>query len=550
MIRRSSVTCRLPGYRRLAALLPSLALALASGGCVHAIYQSEPGLRETPPDSVVEVRTPVRAHLADGSVVLFRDGARVGPDRIEGSGWRHGLLRRDSTRVAGVGMDSVVGLEAAPRSRLNAPATLLVSAAATGVAALGASALAVAIFGSCPTVYAASGDGEVLEAELFSYSIAPLLEGRDVDALGAAARGGVVRLDVRNEALETHFINDLRLLEVSTRPGEVALPDPDGLPVVVADLSSPQAAADRDGRDVTRAVASVGGRAFETSSGRLAAAAESDLEDVLELRFPRPRPVPGARDRTSGETGADPGPDSVALVLRLRNSLLNTVLFYDLMLAGSGAEALSWMGADLQRIGPAVALGRWWSSRMGMRVEVLRAGEWEEVARLADTGPIAWTEVAVPMVPPPGEDPIAVRLRFVADAWRVDRAALAASARRAHTVAHVPTRVLDVDGQVLDGGRGAVAAPDERYLETRPGDRFIVEFDVGAAAGSGDRRFLLSSQGYYTEWIRPGWVREAAAAEGTPPAPGDPMLREAMRRWADRRPGFERTFFESRIPTS
>ena len=92
----------------------------------------------------------------------------------------------------------------------------------------------------------------------------------------------------------------------------------------------------------------------------------------------------------------------------------------------------------------------------------------------------------------------------------------------------------------------AAFQPDERYLETRPGDRYSVEFDVGPEPEVGTRSYLLSSQGYYTEWIRPEWVREAT---GDAPEPGDAMLRQAMRLWAERRTDFERKFFESRIPT-
>ena len=48
-----------------------------------------------------------------------------------------------------------------------------------------------------------------------------------------------------------------------------------------------------------------------------------------------------------------------ALVLRARSSLLNTVLFYDVMLADAGPRALDWLGQDLERVSNAVELGRW-----------------------------------------------------------------------------------------------------------------------------------------------------------------------------------------------
>jgi hypothetical protein len=56
------------------------------------------------------------------------------------------------------------------------------------------------------------------------------------------------------------------------------------------------------------------------------------------------------------------------VVLRARNSLLNTVLLYDVMLGARGARALDWVGSDLERVGPALELGNWYATRMGMRV--------------------------------------------------------------------------------------------------------------------------------------------------------------------------------------
>ena len=55
-------------------------------------------------------------------------------------------------------------------------------------------------------------DGEpALQAELFSNSIAPLFEMRDRDVLPDAAlrADGSLRLEIRNEALETHYIDHL-----------------------------------------------------------------------------------------------------------------------------------------------------------------------------------------------------------------------------------------------------------------------------------------------------------------------------------------------------
>lgn len=520
--------------RPLSVVLLCLLLGPPLSGCLF--YKTDPALEAAPDSGTVDVKAPIRAHLSDGNVVIFRDGAMVGPDTIMGPGTRYDLTRRDQVAVSGVSMESVIGLESSARSRLDVVPSVLATAGAAAVGMAAGSALFVAIFGSCPTVYTAEPSGEVMEAELFSYSIAPLLEARDVDVLGASAEAGVIRLHVRNEALETHLINQLELLEVRHGPAEQALPDPDGLPLVVAGLVAPVAATDRDGRDLLSAVRAADATPSSASEARIDAAASGDFEDVIELAFPR--------ESVDGASAAGHG----AVVLHLRNSLLNTILFYDLLLGSAGADALTWLASDLQRIGPAVQLGRWWVSRMGMRVDVFRDGEWVEAARVPDTGPIAWTRVAVPVDVPTGAGPVRIRLRSVADQWRVDRVALALDARRPDPIAHAPARILDFQDTAMPRARAAVDRPDERYLENRPGDRFVAEFDVGPTPDAA-RTFLLASQGYYTEWIRPEWVRRAAASGGPRLEPGDAMLQEALRRWATRRGALEEEFFASRIPT-
>jgi hypothetical protein len=78
-------------------------------------------------------------------------------------------------------------------------ATAAASTAGTvGWVAIGALA-ALALFGSCPMVYSVDSGAALLEAELFSYSIAPSFQARDIDKLGLMhVQDGYVALDVRN----------------------------------------------------------------------------------------------------------------------------------------------------------------------------------------------------------------------------------------------------------------------------------------------------------------------------------------------------------------
>jgi hypothetical protein len=337
----------------------------------------------------------------------------------------------------------------------------------------------------------------------------------------------VYSIVMRNEALETHYINQLELIEVERRPHERVVPDERGVPLNLGALNPVSSARDRAGRDVAPAVAAADGDLFSTDSRTLAAAKAGDLDDYIDIVVPKP---------ASG--------DSVALFLRLRNSLLNTVLLYDGMLAGQGAKSLDWLGTDLDRISGAIDLGKWYASHMGMRVSVKENGSWRQVTRFIDKGPIAFYEIGLAVPAPPG-DSVHIRLSFVADDWRIDQIAVASAFRRGRArnlpVARVRRGVVS-DPVALRN----VSDADESYLVTHPGEQVTLEFDAGPARPGSERTFLLGAQGYYSEWIRGAWLKEAR-----PPKKfvlSDEALLEAMSRWQLKKPSFERQFYATRIP--
>jgi hypothetical protein len=505
---------------------PLVALLLLAGCTI--VYHKVEVAEVTPGEAPVTLQSPVRAYLADGSVVVLPGGARVVGGELSGAGTRHTLTLESHAPFQRVSMDSVVALEAFRGETERELVTVLLAAAGVAGTILGGAVLLVAIFGSCPTIYGAV-DGElVLQSEPFSYSIAPLFEARDVDRLAVRENeDGIVWLELRNEALETHYINHVELLEVRHRRGEEVLSDPTGQPLILGELAPPASARDRDGRDALQEILHADGVSFRSSPDRLAGATVADFVDFLELEFPVP-----------------PGADRVALALRARSTLLNTVLFYDVMLGEAGLRAVDWLGSDLDRIGTAVELGSWYLDRTGLRVEVEGEAGFELVEHLPDPGPIAWTERLV-VVPVQGEW-ARVRLSFVSDSWFIDRVAVAEAVREPE-VRRIPLgRVLDPRGDPHPSAVAALGAPDEEYFVTFPGDRFRLEFPVPEAAPETTRTFLLATRGYYVEWIRGDWLKRAST--DTPFRPDDAAILEAMRRWAVVMEDFERDFHGSRIP--
>lgn len=337
-------------------------------------------------------------------------------------------------------------------------------------------------------------------------------------------------MDIEKRIVRTvlPYINHLQVAEIVHSPDEFALPDAQGGFVVVRDVRTPEVIADRRGQDIRASIAAAGNENYSTDPRTVDSASASDMNDWIDFAAP-----------------LKAGDSTMTLVFRLRNSLLSTTLLYDVMLKPAGARALDWLNQDLMKISNAVQLGRWHQQRAGLHVQVWRNGEYREVARVPDSGPISWHDVAVSIPAAPGETSLRIRLSFLADHWRIDRIGIAASARAAMPRV-IPLARVTADGHEEPDALRGMSDPDDRYLQTSPGQRFFLDFDVGRDQPGQSRTFLLSSQGYYTEWIRGSWIRTAFA--NTAFSPTDDSLLAALRQWSGKREAFEKQFRETRVP--
>ena len=167
------------------------------------------------------IGSPTKAHLIDGAVVVYAKGFELRDDILIGSGVRWDLTRNFGAMASQVPLDSVAFLEYYSK-RFEG----LMFLASLPVVAIGTIAILKAIFGSCPTIYSFDGDNYTLEAETFSYSIAERFEANDLDRLDHGKLiDGLYSIKVANEALETHYINQLTLLAADHPPGFEAMPN-------------------------------------------------------------------------------------------------------------------------------------------------------------------------------------------------------------------------------------------------------------------------------------------------------------------------------------
>lgn len=493
--------------RRIIVVLSSLLLASC---VVHRLDVQPVDINSIVP---ITIETPVKAHLNDGSTVVFEDGVSVANNVVSGAGRRYDLTLEKSVTVTEVPLDDVAAMESY-QTPVSTGATTAASAGSGIGILLGSMTAIMLIFGSCPTVYSFDGADAYLEAETFSYSIAPSFQSRDIDRLGITDPvGNTLELELRNEMLETHYIDSLQVLEISHEPGQSVYPDENGKPLTVGRMIAPTNARDLNGHDILPEVVSKDDEFWSAGDARFENISTENVLDHLDFEF-----------------DVAPGDEDIALVLRMRNSLLSTVLFYDVMLKQQNFQALEWMGSDLNRFANKAELGLWYRKQMGATVSVWKNGRYRKVARIGDQGPIAWSERAV-RLPTHGGEKLKVRLSFVADAWRIDQIAVAENAHRAQSRTVPVAGVSGPEGDRDDIPR-FLAKSDEEYLITKPQDWLKLSFDVGTVDQGKERAFFLASEGYYMEWMRADWLKHEKAQTFVP---GDEALLQAIAIWADTR---------------
>lgn len=193
--------------------------------CLIVVNKDVKSLSKNGLDVDYETKKASKAHLNNGSVVVMPSGFQV--HYIEKDslsiipydlGVKYDLTRKISSPIEQLNIEDVAFVEIY-KDELDLGVFVSSIPGATAATILAG----VAIFGSCPTYYSYDGNKFQLEAEGFSYSIAPKLEIEDLDRLHHINKHSEkILLQVRNEAFESHYIDLLKLIRVKHDPSAEA----------------------------------------------------------------------------------------------------------------------------------------------------------------------------------------------------------------------------------------------------------------------------------------------------------------------------------------
>ncbi|MBK8552480.1 MAG: hypothetical protein IPL53_15970 [Ignavibacteria bacterium] len=434
----------------------------------------------------------LKAHLKNGDICIFRNTWNVDTvqNTVSGTGVRYDFNRNISSEGSILlSVDSVAIFETNKKltgtgtGRVAALAILAAVDAGIGIACL---TNPKACFGSCPTFYMNESDNfHYADAEGFSSAIAPSMEYYDIDALNnLPVTGNVFSLTMKNEALETHCVKDVKLLAYPRKKGERIYHSPKNEFYLCENIYSVSNAqvSDADITDLIRG---------EDRLERFSLADENNLSSKEEifLNFDNVEDL-----------------NDLGLVIHFRQTLMTTYFIY---------SAIGYMGDEVGDIFAKIetsndtddklksGLGKE-LGKIDVYVRNEKNNDWELTDGLYETGPIAINRQILPLKNITSGSKVRLKLVLNKGLWRIDYVALTNIKGKVRPVEISPCSVLN-KGKADNTALSSVIDPD-KYLISMPGSEYKFNFILPQTGD--DYELFLYSKGYYLEWMREQWIKD------------------------------------------
>ncbi len=433
----------------------------------------------------------LKAHLKNGEVIIYADKWSIDTisKTINGIGKRYNF-NRDLTSTGEMSLfySDVAIFET--NIKLNKPEHQAISSLAfitTANLALSTFCLVnpKACFGSCPTFYINENDNfHFANAEGFSNAIAPSLEYSDVDALNNDYKQlKSFSLTMKNEALETHCINDVKLLAYprnknervyQSRKNEFYLCDGTYLLSNAISNNSDETTLLQKQDRVER---------FTKVDDKKLSAKETIYLDFKEI----------------------PTDNELGLIINFRQTLMTTYFIY---------SAMAYMGDEVsdvfskieneKNLREKIDLGI--KSELGeIEIHVYNdiENKWEKVNSLYETGPIAINQQIVLLNKKSINGTLKLKIILNKGLWRIDYLALTNVIKKVEPIEIDITSVYNKEK--IDNASLANLLSDDKYLISMPGDSYKLNFELPREA---DYELFLYTKGYYLEWMRENWLKD------------------------------------------
>jgi hypothetical protein len=433
----------------------------------------------------------MKVHIKNGDVIILRDSWRLDTikDLVSGEGIRYNFNRSIVHEGSiSVPIDSVAIFET--NDKLLNPESGRITALSilTGVDVLVGLICITnpkACFGSCPTFYMNETDNfHFADAEGFTNAISPSMEYSDIDALNnKQISGNNFSITMKNEALETHCVNDVKILAFPRKKDERIYQSPANDFYLCKNNYSVSKAKGSEG-DITGLLKN------DDRMERFSLSDETNLlsKEEIYLTFDDVK--------NNNELG---------LIINFRQTLMTTYLFYSAMgyMGDNVGDVFSKLETDNEMKGKFDAT----SKALG-DIDVYNWNDqkniWELIGGLSEAGPIAINRQIIPLKTITSGSSIKLKLVLNKGLWRIDYLALTNIKEKVTPIEISPVSILN-KGKIDHYALSLINNPG-KYLISMPGSEY--KFNYILPEQNDDYELFLYSKGYYLEWMRVHWLKD------------------------------------------
>jgi hypothetical protein len=436
----------------------------------------------------------LKAHLKNGDICILEDSWKIDTtlNVVSGNGSQYDFNRKQTFQgVINIAIDSVAIFETnAKIVNPQAGKVIALSLMAGLDAVVGILCLTnpKACFGSCPTFYMNENDNfHYADAEGFSNAISPSMEYYDIDALNQQRiTNNIFSITMKNEALETHCVKDVKILAYPLQKGQRVYQSPtQDFYLCENDYSLSQAAANEG--DITALLENPDRQErFSLSDGN-----NLSSKEEIYITFDN---VKNAND--------------LGLVLNFRQTLMTTYFIY---------SAMGYMGDEVGDIFAKIETGGNTRDKLknGIKKELGdidiyawndQNNKWEYQNGFYETGPIAINRQFIPLqnITANSNSKIKIKLVLNKGLWRMDYVSLVNIKKQITPIEVSPSAIFN-KGKLDNIALGEIKSSD-KYLLSMPGSEYKFNFTLPNA--DMDYELFLYSKGYYLEWMREHWIKD------------------------------------------
>lgn len=442
--------------------------------------------------SISTVKPFLKAHIKNGDVYILNDTWVIDTinNKVVGFGTKYNFNRNITFQgPLSIAIDSVAIFETNKKLENTESARIAALSILTSVdAAIGIMCLTnpKACFGSCPTFYINENDNfHYADAEGFSNAIAPSLEYADIDALRQVhTKSNSFSITMKNEALETHCLNDVKLLAYPCTANQRVYQNRYNQ-FYLCENNYPLSESNNTKSDLTYLLGSDDRKEYYS----LADEHNLSSKEEIYLNFDE---VKNTKD--------------LGLIINFRQSLMTTYFIY---------SAIGYMGDEVSDIFASIEKKKDTKAKLdgGLKKELgdidiyqlnAESNIWEKVNGVYETGPIAINRQIIPLKNNSNKNSVKLKIVLNKGLWRMDYIALTNIIDKIKPIEISTDSILNkgyIDKQAMMD-----LASEKNRLISMPGSEYTFNYTLPEANKTYE--LFLYSKGYYLEWMRDHWIKD------------------------------------------